>query len=613
MGAFWKFARRMTRYPVELVSALILAFISAFSLGGGILALKPIFELILSDPTHRKGLPDIAQDMNERLARAHISWHIPDSWIAQMPAGPFTAAAWIFGGLAILTIIGGAANFGHMFLSLTVVNRTVANLRREVFHLALRQPLKEVISAGPSEAVGRIINDTGQLALGMQAMLSKALAEMTKGLAMLAVAFGVHWQLSLGAILATPLVGIIIRKLGKRIRRSSRTALEQQVALYRTAMESMQGLRVVKVHAAEAYEGARFHHANKRMLREFNRVRTARALASPLIEVVSVFVLGVLFLIAINFVVRGEIQASELLTTLGALGVAGGSIKPLSGFINEMQASAPAAERLTEMMSKPAEPGVGHRLAKLPRHERTIEFRDVTLQYPNTNTPAVRGVSLMLAHGRTVAFVGPNGSGKTSLLALVPRLYEPQSGSVLIDGQDIREFSVKSLRRQIGVVTQETVLFKGTVRGNIAYGAGWVSQEQVEAAARKARAHEFIMNMPKGYDTEVAEQGASLSGGQRQRIAIARAILRDPAILILDEATSQIDAESEKIIGEAISEFAHGRTCLVVAHRLSTVLAADHIVVLDKGQLVDQGNHKELMERCAVYRSIAQHQLLGGA
>lgn len=613
MGEFWKFARRMGRYPVELVSALILAFVSAMSLGGGILALKPIFELILSDKDHRKGLPDIARDLNDRLAHAHLGVTIPAAWIDQLPQGPFTAALWIFSGLAILTIIGAAANFGHMYLSLTVVNRTVANLRREVFHLALRQPLKEVISSGPSEAVGRIINDTGQLALGMQAMLSKALAEMAKGLAMLAVAFAVHWQLSLGAILATPIVGLIIRRLGKRIRRSSKTALEQQVALYRTAMESMQGLRVVKVHAAEAYEGARFHRANKRMLREFNRVRTARALASPLIEVVAVFVLGGLFLVAVNFVIRGEIQAAQLLTTLGALGVAGGSIKPLSGFLNEMQASAPAAERLTEMMSKPSEPGVGHRLAKLPRHERSIELRDVTLRYPNTNSPAVVGVSLTVPHGQTVAFVGPNGSGKTSLLAMIPRLYEPEQGSVLIDGSDIRDYSVKSLRRQIGVVTQETVLFKGTVKNNIAYGAGHVTQEQIEQAAKKARAHEFIMNLPRGYDTEIAEQGASLSGGQRQRLAIARAILRDPAILILDEATSQIDAESEAIIGEAIGEFSKGRTCLVVAHRLSTVLAADRIVVLDKGRLVDQGSHRELMDRCAVYRSIAQHQLLGSA
>jgi ABC-type multidrug transport system fused ATPase/permease subunit len=279
-------------------------------------------------------------------------------------------------------------------------------------------------------------------------------------------------------------------------------------------------------------------------------------------------------------------------------------------------------------MESPPEPGHDARLPKLPEHANSIEFREVTLTYPRAARASLNQVNLTIRHGERVAVVGPNGCGKTTLLALIPRLFDPDvdassvgggdgggggspRGSVLIDGVDIRTVNLRSLRRQVGVVTQETVLFKRSVRGNITYGTSGVSEEQMIDAAKRARAHDFIMRLPQGYDTEVAEQGSSLSGGQRQRIAIARAILRDPAILILDEATSMIDAESEAQINMAINEFSRGRTTLIVAHRLSTVLSADRIVVMDQGRIVDSGNHADLLGRCEVYRQLARHQLLG--
>jgi len=310
---------------------------------------------------------------------------------------------------------------------------------------------------------------------------------------------------------------------------------------------------------------------------------------------------------------------------LASLGLAAAQLKPLTGLLNDIQAASAAASRLDQLMGQAEEDGHSPGLPRLERPSRSITFENVALTYPGASRPAVDGVSLEIRHGMTVAFVGPNGCGKTSLLSLIPRLFDPDAGRVLVDGTDIRTVGVRSLRRHIGVVTQDTVLFKGSIVGNIAYGAENATDERIRDAARRARAEEFILAKPGGYDFEVGEQGSGLSGGQKQRLAIARAILRDPAILILDEATSMIDAESEARIAEAIAEFVGSggqagqgqggrtRTCLIVAHRLSTVVSADLIVVMSEGRIIDQGNHRDLLSRCAIYQSLVRNQLGGGS
>ncbi len=610
MDAFWTYARGMLRYSGLVVFALTMAGLSALSLGTGIVGIVPVLSALL-DQDNARTLREIAQDWNAGA----LNGQIPQWLIDALPGtgDQFTSVVIIICGLGVLTFIGGLTNFLHQYAAQTVVYRTVTNLRREAFHRVLRLPLKDVVVGGPSDSISRIVMDTAAIGAGFTSLLSKAVAQVTKGVAAFFGAVLIDFRLTAVALLVAPVLYTIIRKLGKRIRRASRGALDSQASLYGAASEALQGLRVVKVHTTERYEAGRFHRINKEAMRQLLRVRTARALASPLVEVLAILVLGGLSLVAVKAILDGKLSPADFIATLAALGIAGASLKPLTGIIADIQAAGGAADRIKELLNREPEPGHDARLPKLKRHTKSIELRDVTFTYPNADTPALNGVSLSVEHGETIAVVGPNGCGKTTLLAMVPRLFEPDEGSVVIDGVDIREVSVRSLRRQIGVVTQETVLFAGSVTSNIAYGAESVTEDKIRRAARAARADEFITKLMNGYATVLGEQGMTLSGGQRQRIAIARAILRDPSILILDEATSMIDADSEAKIAEAVGEFTRGRTCLIVAHRLSTVLKADRIVVMNAGQIEDIGGHEELLERCDVYKMIARNQLVPGS
>ena len=613
MDAFWHFASRMLRYKATIVWAMVFACVSAGGLGVGLVSIAPVLRSILQ-PNHG-GLPELAANYNESLP-AVVGWaRLPATWVAALPPGQFTAIVTIVSVLGVLTVFGAVANFMHAYLSLTVVYRTSTNIRREAFHKVVRLPLKTVVAGGASDPVSRIVNDSHQLGQGFATLLSRTVAQVTKGVAGLLAALVLSPLLVVSALPIIVVLYVVIRRLGKRIRRASRGALRSQAGLYASTGEVLRGLRVVKVYTTERYEAGRFHRINKQFMHDMMRVRVARALASPLVELLALFALGILSLIASKAILDGHIEVESFIATLVALGAAGASLKPLTGLINEVQASSAAAQRLKELMEMDPEPGHSSKLPKLPRHAKSLELDNVTFTYPNATRPALRDLSITVRHGERVAIVGPNGCGKTTLLGLIPRLFDPDAGEdgarrgrVMIDGLDIRDYQVRSLRRQIGVVTQETVIFEGTIASNIAYGTKDATREGVERAARQARAHGFITRLPQGYDTVVGEQGLTLSGGQRQRVAIARAILRDPAILILDEATSMVDGESEAQIAEAIGEFSASRTCLIVAHRRSTITSADRIIVMKDGRVIDDGTHEQLIERCAVYNQLFEQR-----
>lgn len=649
MSDFWHFARRMLHQRWLLAWALFFAMLSAGGFGVGLLGLLPVLKNVLPAEEGAKpaALAEIVRGVLSPLPHS-VQNLIPTSWIDALPTGQFDAVLWMVIGLGILTAFGAAANFMHAYCSLTIISRTIAGIRRDAFRRAVHLPLRSVLSAGgpvaseaggggsggASDLVSRIVLDTANLGQGFNALLSKAVAQLSKGAAAMVVAFFLHPLVALIALLVALPMAVILRKIGKRIRRASRRALEGQSGLYQSASEVLGSLRVVKVHGTERMESGRFHRINKRVVQQEFRVRTARALASPLIEVLALFILGSFALVAAKQIIDHRLDSKTFLMVFAALGAGAASLKPLTGFLNDIQQSSAAAVRLRQLLG--AEPEAGHDrgLPEVPALApgEALAFEHVTFTYPHATASSLRDVSLEIRHGQTVAFVGPNGCGKTTLLSLLPRLFDPDNtelgGRVLWNGQDIRGFSVRSLRRRIAVVTQETILFKGSIAFNIAYGAPHTehADQKIREAARRARAEEFILAKPGGFGFEVGEGGAGLSGGQRQRIAIARAMLRDPQVLILDEATSMIDAESEARISEAISDFVstkgrtstsiggdsatEARTCLIVAHRLSTVIASDRIVVMDQGRIVDQGTHSELLGRCALYQSLVNNQLI---
>lgn len=608
MDAFWRITAIMLRDRLRVGLAALFLVLSAVGLGAGVLSVLPMLKMIIADG-ERKSLVELA---NEHNADAPLI-SVPDAVIAVLPADPFHGVALILGFVVLLTLFGGTCNFLHQFISVTLVTRTIARLRLAAFRSVVQMPLSSVVARGPAEFVAKIVRDAAEIQIGLLSLTSRAMTQISKGTAAFAVAIIIEWRLTLVAVILAPVMAVILRKFGKRIRRGTNASLQGQQDLLRIAGETIQGLRAVKVNTGERRALARFHRVNKEVMGQEFRVRNARAISSPAIEAIAVVVICGLALFAARQIIDGRLDFTRFFVALAALGIAGGAFRPLTQLVNSIQAASAPARRLMEVIDEPREATGDRKRPALPRHHRSIRIEHVRFTYPGSDEPAIVDLSMSIGHGERVAIVGPNGCGKTTLVSMVPRLLVPTSGRILIDDIDVQSVNLRSLRRQIGVVTQDTVLFRASVADNIGFGATSATREAIIDAARAAHADEFIGRLQGGYDANLAEQGASLSGGQRQRLAIARAILRDPSILILDEATSQIDAESEAHINDALHAFCRTRTSLIIAHRLTTVVSADRIVVMDGGRIDDIGTHNELLQRCELYQRLTRTQLVGSA
>jgi ATP-binding cassette, subfamily B, bacterial MsbA len=483
----------------------------------------------------------------------------------------------------------------------TLQEYVTRDLRNSVYRHLAHLPLGYFTQMKAGQILSRVINDTFETRLILTQIVTQSLQSASLVLVYIAILFSISWKLSLIALVILPLLGFSLQPMLKKLRRGNLRRGNVHGEMTSVLQETISGIRLVKASSAESYEEARFAEGSNKYARSSLRLTRLALLAPPITEVIGTLIAVVILWIGAWQVLRGgAMTGATLLAFLTLVLRLLQPLKQLSQMRTTAQSSLASAERLFEILDSPAEFQRDRGTRDKAAFERDLRFENVTFSYGDA--PVLRRIDLTARKGEVVALVGPSGSGKSTLVDLIPRFYEPAQGRILVDGVDTREIKLPALRALTGIVSQETVLFHDTVRNNIAYGAAEkYSQAQIEAAARAANAHEFITELPGGYDTLLGERGTRLSGGQRQRLAIARALLSDPPILILDEATSALDTESERLVQEAIDHLLRGRTVFVIAHRLSTIAHADQILVLDRGEIVEQGSHAELLARRGVY------------
>lgn len=585
-------------WPHLLASVVLMAYVGAAQAMLALL-IKPIFDRVLA--------PGEGMQATPLVTIPGINYTV---YLDQLVPSGLSGTMWMVA-FAILMVFAtkGICDYAGNYLVNYVGFSAVTDLRQRVFDKVLRQSARFFEQNNTSAMMSAIMLDLEKIQVATSHILADLLRQGFTAMALLFVILQNDWRLSLVSLTVLPGVLIPTARIGRRIRRSTRRAQDDAAGLSRILQETLTGYQVVKSFTMEDVESKRFREAATALKRSNLRYVAQQAMASPIIEIFGALTIVLLLAYARSRIVEQTMSAGEFTSFVIALLMLYEPVKRLTGIHNIFQQALGASQKVFEYLAMEEDVRDAENAKTLGPFAHSVRFENVHFAYPSApERPVLQGLDFELKAGEVLAVVGPSGAGKTTLVNLLPRFHDPVSGRLLVDGHDVREVTLNSLRAQIGIVAQDTILFDDTVRNNIRYGRRDATNQQVEEAARNAFADEFIQTLPQGYGTLVGERGTKLSGGQRQRLSIARALLKDPPILILDEATSHLDTQSEMLVQQALANLMRNRTVIVIAHRLATVRRADRIMVVENGKLHEQGTHEELLARNGLYRKLYDMQ-----
>ena len=551
-------------------------------------------------PYVTKTLMAVACMLLATSASLYVPWIVRDIIDGVLVSKNVALLNAITAGIIVVFALRGFFVYGQNYLMSFISQKIVIDLREALFRHFQRLSVSYFDHSRTGKVLSYMTNDVGALQGALAQNIIELSTESLTLVGSLGAMFYLHWQLALLTLITVPLVAQAMKMFGVKLRKASGTMQQRTAEITSVLQEMIVSIRLIRLFVREDYEIDRFNRENENNFNAQMKAAQLSATLTPVVEFLAAIAVTTIVWYGGNEVISGNLTSGSLIAFLVYSVNISNPVKRLGNVYGSIQRAVAAAERVFDVLDTLPEIQDAPGAIELPSVQGRVTFENVTFEY-RAGEPALRNMSIDIPPGQVLAIVGPSGAGKSTIANLLPRFYDPQEGRILIDNVDIKNVTVRSLREQIAMVPQDTILFSASIFENILYGRLDATREEVMEASRAANAHDFILQLPDGYDTQIGERGCQLSGGQRQRISIARAILKDPRILILDEATSALDAESERLVQEALDKLMVGRTTLVIAHRLSTIQRADSILVLDKGRMIECGCHADLLESGGLY------------